>query len=291
MFHQKEGEKANKGKRKPAVPKANRSAKAKKTLIKKPPFRSKLKKYCQAFLKLLSKAWKKCRAILSAWGKWLKKHKKGLIITAVTVVAIPIAINVFIIAYASQYIVTAEEAKSLDADCAISLGALVRGDSLSPVLEDRTQGAINLYESGAARKVLFSGDHGRENYDEVNAMRKFAEKQDVPSEDVFLDHAGFSTYETMYRAKNVFCADKVIISTQKFHMARSIFLARMMGIEAYGVTCDVQDYGGSVLRDNSRESLARVKDFFTGIFQSKPAFTGDEYPISGSGVVTHDEAE
>lgn len=250
------------------------------------------KKFPQSCPYIKAYAWlrRNLPKFFKALRRLLKKYINMLIIIIAAMVLIPTAINIFILIYTAPYIITAEEAQSLDADCSISLGALVVGDTLCDVLEDRTQGAIDLYQSGAARKVLFSGDHGRKNYDEVNAMRKYAEKQGLPDEDIFLDHAGFSTYETMYRAKNVFCADKVIISTQRFHMARSVFLARMMGLEAYGVECDRRVYRGA-LRDNCRESAARVKDFFTGLFQPKPTFTGNEYPISGSGVLTHDEVD
>jgi len=221
--------------------------------------------------------------------KFIKKCIKPLICLAAAGIILFVGINAFVIIYSSQYIISADEAAKLDADCVIAPGALVYNvDSLSPILEDRTQTAIDLYDAKAAKKLLFSGDHGRVDYDEVNAMKKFANNEGISNEDIFLDHAGFSTYETMYRAKNIFCAKKVIISTQKFHLARSIFLARAMGMDAYGVVCDKSDYGRG-FQDGFRESFARVKDFFTAIFKPAPTYGGDEIPVSGSGTLTQDK--
>ena len=100
-------------------------------------------------------------------------------------------------------------------------------DTLSHMLEDRVLGAIDVYERGGAKKILMSGYHGQEDYDEVNAMKKYAVEKGVAADDVFMDHAGFSTYETMYRARDVFQAKKVVIVTQKYHLYRAVYIARL----------------------------------------------------------------
>ena len=158
---------------------------------------------------------------------------------------------------------------------------------ISPMLEDRLQRGIALYNAGAAPKLLMTGDHGREGYNEVGVMKRVAVEAGVPSEDVFMDHAGFSTYESMYRARDIFHAKKVIIVTQQYHLYRAVYIARSLGLDAYGVNCDYRTHGDQFFRD-VREILARVKDFATSIIQPKPTYLGDVIPISGNGVVTHD---
>jgi vancomycin permeability regulator SanA len=156
------------------------------------------------------------------------------------------------------------------------------------MLEDRLKRGVALYNGGAAPKILMSGDHGREGYDEVDAMKRYAVEAEIPSADVFMDHAGFSTYETVYRAKAVFQAQKVIIVTQQYHLYRAMYIAEALGMEAYGVAADYRQYSGQLARD-IREVLARVKDFGMSILQPASTYVGDAIPISGSGELTHDE--
>lgn len=200
------------------------------------------------------------------------------------------AINVYMIQSVKDRIVTAGTAKSLEADCILVLGAGVHQDgSPSNMLEDRLLRGIELYDQGVAPKLLMSGDHGREDYDEVNVMKEFAKDHGVASEDIFMDHAGFSTYESMYRAREVFQAEKIVVVTQKYHMYRAIYAAEKMGLEAYGVTSDQRTYAGQRRRD-VRELLARAKDFATGILKPEPKYLGDAIPVSGNGNQTNDKS-
>lgn len=157
----------------------------------------------------------------------------------------------------------------------------------SNMLEDRLLRGIELYDAGASQKLLMSGDHGRKNYDEVNVMKQFAVARGVPSEDVFMDHAGFSTYESMYRARDVFQAEKVIIVTQRYHLYRALYAAKQLGLDAYGVASDQRTYAGQKRRD-VRELLARGKDFMTGIFKPEPTYLGEAIPVNGDGNATND---
>lgn len=187
-------------------------------------------------------------------------------------------------------ILTAQQAAQLtDVDCILVLGCGVRSDgSPSDMLRDRLLRAMEVYDLGASAKLLMTGDHGRENYDEVDVMKSFAVEAGVPSEDVFMDHAGFSTYESMYRAKEIFQAKKVIIITQEYHLYRAIYIAQSLGLEAYGVSSDYRAYSGQTRRE-IREVLARVKDFGTSILQPKPTYLGKAIPIWGDGNLTNDE--
>lgn len=220
----------------------------------------------------------------------LKKTLTALFWLGVIGLCIVLGINAWVKGSVGGRILTVEEASQLsDVDCIVVLGCQVRDDgSLSHMLEDRVKRGVALYDLDAAPKLLMSGDHGTENYDEVDAMKRYAVENGVPSEDVFMDHAGFSTYETVYRAKAIFGADKVIIVTQEYHLYRAVYAAEALGIEAYGVAADYREYSGQTSRD-IREVLARIKDFFMCIFQPEPTYLGETIPISGSGELTHDE--
>ena len=185
-------------------------------------------------------------------------------------------------------ILTPQEAAMLDADCLLVLGCYVMDNgNPSAMLHDRLQRGVELYDLGAAPKLLMSGDHGRENYDEVDAMKQFAVDAGIASEDVFMDHAGFSTYESIYRAKEIFQAKKIIIVSQQYHLYRAVYIAERFGLEAYGVNADYRTYIGQTSRD-IREVLARVKDFTMCIFKPEPTFLGEAIPIFGDGNLTND---
>ena len=199
-----------------------------------------------------------------------------------------LGVNAYVKSAVSDMIISAEEASGYGADCVIVLGCKVKENGVpSDMLRDRLTRGIELYRLGAAPKILMSGDHGREDYNEVGAMKNYAEEAGVPSEDVFMDHAGFSTYETMYRAKEVFKARRVIIVTQEYHLYRSLYIAKKLGLEAVGVSSDLETYRGQLKRD-VREVLARSKDFMTCIFTPKPKYLGEAIPVSGDGNLTND---
>ena len=199
------------------------------------------------------------------------------------------SINGYVKSVAKERILTVEETATLeDVDCIIVLGCQVRDDgTLSHMLRDRLMRGLEVYHAGAAPKLLMSGDHGRKEYDEVNAMKQYAIENGVPSEHVFMDHAGFSTYETVYRAKEIFEADKVIIITQEYHLYRALYIADKLGLEAYGVSADLNKYAGQSMRD-FREVLARCKDWAMCIFKPEPTYLGESIPVNGNGDVTND---
>jgi vancomycin permeability regulator SanA len=199
------------------------------------------------------------------------------------------SINGYVKSVAKERIVTVEETANLeDVDCIIVLGCQVRDDgTLSHMLRDRLMRGLEVYHAGAAPKLLMSGDHGRKEYDEVNAMKQYAIENGVPSEHVFMDHAGFSTYETVYRAKEIFEADKVIIITQEYHLYRALYIADKLGLEAYGVSADLNKYAGQSMRD-FRDVLARCKDWAMCIFKPEPTYLGESIPVNGNGDVTND---
>lgn len=196
-------------------------------------------------------------------------------------------LSIYVCFQAKPYLMTAEDAAALEqVDAILVLGCGVRPDGTpSLMLRDRLEMGLKLYEAGAAPKLLMSGDHGRVEYDEVNAMRDYALERGVPSEDVFMDHAGFSTYESMYRARDVFACRTILVVSQRYHLYRAVYDARALGLEAYGVAAEDIAYTGQVMRE-AREVLARDKDFFYCIFKPEPTYLGEAIPVSGDGNAT-----
>ena len=198
-------------------------------------------------------------------------------------------VNMYVKSAVDENIISLDAAYSLgDIDCIIVLGCLVKSDGEpSNMLSDRLDVGIELYKSLAAPKLLMSGDHGSDEYDEVNAMKQYAIAAGVPSEDVFMDHAGFSTYDSIYRAKAVFGADKILIVTQEYHLYRALYIAEAFGVEAYGVSADLRSYSGQLMRDG-REFMARTKDLIFSVVKPRPKYLGDPISLETSGDVTND---
>lgn len=219
----------------------------------------------------------------------MKKIIMYIIVVLIIIIAIVLIINLYVkLSTKSQIIENNDYSDLKDIDCIVVLGAGIWGDKPSPMLEDRLLQAIELYENNVSSKIIMSGDHGSEDYDEVNTMKNFAIEKGVPSENIFMDHAGFSSYESIYRAKEIFEAKRIVIVTQKYHLYRALYIANQLGLEAYGVGADPRQYVGATYRE-LREILARNKDFVKCIFKPEPTHLGDTIPVSGSGDVTNDK--
>lgn len=216
----------------------------------------------------------------------------GRLLAAVLAIAFAVVLvfagtNAAAILTTQDDIVDQQAAASFDADAIIVLGASVYPDGTpSGILQDRLDDGIALYFAGAAPKIIMSGDNGTESYNECWAMKQYAISQGVPSEDVFCDHAGFSTYETMYRARHVFGADRVVIATQTYHLYRAIYDAQGVGMEAIGVPSDYGEYINQSWYD-FREIFARTKDFFQVLMKTPSTFVGDPISLDQSGDVTN----
>ncbi len=178
------------------------------------------------------------------------------------------------------------EISRIDPECIMVLGASVNPDGTpSPMLEDRLETGVELYNRGVAPKLLLTGDDGQIEYNEVQAMKNYAVNAGVPEEDIFLDHAGFSTYDSVYRASYVFGVGSMVVVTQKYHLHRSLHGCKKMGIEAVGVAADQEVFSGQEMREG-REVLARFKDFIKWQIKPEATFLGEAIPINGSGIVT-----
>lgn len=226
----------------------------------------------------------------------MKKRKKIISVIMVIIAALVLlsgigvlSINAYVKSVGGDLIVSPEDAAKLNnADCILVLGCGVKEDGTpSDMLRDRLDRGLELYFSGAAPKLLMSGDHGQTDYDEVNTMKSYAMERGVPSHDIFMDHAGFSTYESVYRAKEIFEVESLIIVTQEYHLYRALYLADAMGLTSHGVSSDYHTYAGQTYRD-IREILARNKDFFTALFKPSPTYLGEAIPVNGNGDLTND---
>lgn len=180
-----------------------------------------------------------------------------------------------------------DECAGVHPQCILVLGCAVwENNQPSPMLQFRLDTAIELYKRGVAPKLLLSGDNSVKEYSEPDCMLAYALKQGVPAEDIFLDFAGFSTYDSMYRAKAVFCADNIIVVTQKYHLFRALSICDALGIKAKGVASDQEKRPGRYYRE-AREVLARCKDLVKGKLKPEPTFLGEKIPLDGDGTVTH----
>lgn len=197
-------------------------------------------------------------------------------------------INTWMIEHAKKQILTIDDLGDFDPDCVLVLGAGVwNGNVASPMLQDRLDKAIQISKAGIETTLLMSGDHGQDDYDEVNVMKKYAIDHGLVSSDIFMDHAGFSTYESIIRAKKVFGVKKVIIVSQKEHLPRALYIANALGLEAIGVASDPKDYSSQWSSD-IREYLARTKEFFYVMINPKPTYLGDPISLDSDGDITND---
>ena len=213
----------------------------------------------------------------------MKKIIKIILILCI----ISISINLYVILQTKNLIIDVNKKLDNNIDCILVLGAGIRNNYPSPMLEDRLLVSIELYNKGYAPKILVSGDHENANYDEVNVMKNYLIEHGIPSEDIFMDHAGLSSYDSIYRTKKIFKANRVVIVTQKYHLYRSLYIAKMLDIDAYGVSSNPRKYYGQLKRD-IREYAARIKDFFKCLIKPESTYMGEVIPINGNGDKTND---
>lgn len=228
---------------------------------------------------------------VSKFKKWGRKVM-GIFIFLLIILVLAISVTISVVNSYKKYIYELEDIPSSN-DAIIVLGAGVRSDGTpSDILADRLETSLEVYKANLGSTFILSGDHGSEEYNEVRAMKDYIMKDNIDEKIIFMDHAGFSTYDTMYRAKEIFKVDKAVIVTNEYHLPRALYIARKLGIEAYGVKSDKREYQ---LMDSykKREILAKLKDFFyINILKPEPKFLGESIPVNSSdGRVTEDEKE
>ena len=219
--------------------------------------------------------------------KWIKRIVLILIILLVLIALSILGLNLWVTLHAKKNIVSSSQELTRNYDWILILGAGLKIGQASPMLTDRLEKGIELYKQGKAPKLLMSGDHGTEYYNEVKVMKQYAIDAGVPSSDIFMDHAGFSTYDSIWRAKHVFSVQNPIIVTQRYHLYRAVYIAQQSGLSCTGIASDNYRYGGKPKR-LLREFLARCKDFITTATETPPAYEGDLISITGNGDETND---
>lgn len=215
----------------------------------------------------------------------MKLRAKYLIPTLAIAALLVLSANVFVARQGEALVVRPQEARG--ADCILVLGAGVWGTEPSPVLEDRLQTALSLYQQGKAPRILVSGDHGRPSYDEPTTMARWLEARGVPPGHIFLDHAGFDTNSSIVRAHRVFGASSVIVVTQAFHLPRATYLAQAEGMRAQGVAADLRPYAGSAWF-SAREVISRTRAVLDGTVGRMPRHMGPKFDLRGDGRATRD---
>ena len=208
--------------------------------------------------------------------KKLKKVMK-LFVTALLVLAFSIfGVNLYVWKVGESFLVEVPK----KADAVIVPGASVYGNRVSEIVAKRLNTAYEIYQNGYTEKIIVSGDHGKNDYNEVKAMKTYLLGLGVPETDIFMDHAGFSTYDTIYRAKEVFMVEKAIIVSQKEHLVRALYIAESLELDACGVSAG--KYSGEVQKSQTiREIFARVKAFLQcEILRGEPTFLGEPIPVS-----------
>lgn len=219
----------------------------------------------------------------------LKKWIKIFGILVLIMFMIILGINLIVIGTTRNKIISLKDANQLkEIDCILILGAGIKGNYPSPMLEDRLLQGISLYNQNVSSKIIASGDHMSKNYDEVNVMKDYLVGHKIPSQDVFMDHAGISTYDSIYRTKYIFNAKKIIIVTQEYHLYRALYIAKSLGLNAYGVSSNKREYKSQEKRE-LREIIARVKDFFKSLLEIPSTYLGEEISLTGNGDFTNDK--
>ena len=219
--------------------------------------------------------------------------KKFLIFISIIILVILVVIfgiNSYVLFNYDKKILSEKEAHKLkDVDCILILGAGIKNGGPSDMLRDRLIEGSKLYQNNNIKKIIVSGDHSHDNYDEVVVMKDYLiNKLNIPSDDIYKDHYGIATYDSIYRAKEVYSCQKMIIVTQKYHLYRSLYLADKIGIDAYGVSASLEPYRGQLWRE-IREILARDKDFVKGLILPKPEYKIETLPASATGDDTNEK--
>lgn len=221
----------------------------------------------------------------------MNKGKKKIIIISLIIILfvclVTMFINIYMIISTKKQIVDINNIDNYNnVDAIIVLGCKAEENGPSLMLANRLNKGVEVYNK-LNTKIILTGDHGTNEYDEVNTMRDYILTFDIPKEDIFLDHAGFNTYDSIYRAKYIFEAKKIIIVTQKYHMYRALYIANSLDIEAVGIVADDIPQKGIMLKNEIREILSRDKNFFLGIFKPKSKYLGEIIPLTGDGSVTN----
>lgn len=207
---------------------------------------------------------------------WVVRVVLGVVLFGAVLV---VGSNAYTVLSTRDDVYTVEDLAGAQADAVVVLGASVYADGTpSDILADRLEVAVDLYEAGAARAIIVSGDNRESHYNESDAMKQYCVDLGVPAEAVYVDHAGYDTYTSMYRARSAFHADNIIVVTQAYHLYRALATAQGLGMQAEGVPADKGAYDNQ-LQYSVREVAARTKDFVQTLFRVVPDCAAEPYTM------------
>jgi SanA protein len=210
--------------------------------------------------------------------KFIKKYYKKIFIIGVLSFALVSIIYFYVKSSTKDFIyVNANEIPKHEVG--IIFGAGIKGNEPSSYLKDRLDAGILLFKTNKIDKILLSGDNGRDEYDELTVMKRYCYENGIDTTKIFVDYAGFDTYSTMYRAREIFKVDQAILITQEYHLNRAIYLGNQLGVKSIGFSANKMLYGNY--------NYVRFREFFS-IFKSfldvkrnrKPRFLGTTININ-----------
>lgn len=215
--------------------------------------------------------------------KWLRRIAALLLLLCVLTVGGALLLNAHVVSVGKERLLSDDLPPPQNLDCILVLGCSVYRDGTpSPMLKDRLELAVSLYEKGWSQTLLLSGDNGSPDYNEVAAMKQQVLALGVPVDAIVLDYAGFSTYDSIYRARDIFGVRRMAVVTQSYHLYRALYLAQALSVEAWGVPSDQHTYAGQDLRE-LREIAARNKDVLFALIKPKPTYLGEPVALPGAG--------
>ena len=221
------------------------------------------------------------RNVLDKFRNMFTKNKKPIMQTfafigyiAMLVFLFVLIMNLSIVANTNDNIRSVDELIKItdDFDCILILGAGVKKDgSPTDMLYDRLIAGYEAFEDGKSQVIFLTGDSENEDYTETATMKKVLKENGVDEANIICDGYGLSTYESIWRAKNVYGYKKILIVSQKYHLHRAIYIAQELGLEAYGLDGALRSYGKQPLY-SFREYLARIKDMIYAEWCPEPTY-------------------
>lgn len=209
-------------------------------------------------------------------------NKKKIIVVLIScflfVFFMTLFINIHMINSTKNSIIDINKIEAENIDAIIILGCKIENNEPSLMLSKRLNAGIDVYKR-LHSKIIITGNGSKEE-DEVSVMRDYLLKNNIDSTDIYLDYEGFTTYDSIYRAKNFFNAKRVIIVTQKYHLYRALYLANALDLEAYGVVADDIPQKGIMLKNQIREIFSRDKNFFKAIIKPRSDYNNEIIPIN-----------
>ena len=217
---------------------------------------------------------------------FVKKLLKIFLFGLGSILALCLFWNFYLVFHYNAKIVTTSSA-TVKSQAALVLGTSVtKNKKPNKLLKQRLDAAIHLYKASKVKKFLLSGDNSKQFYDEVNPMKNYLIKKKIPGDDIFLDHSGLRTLDSVFRAKQVFEAESIVVISQRFHLSRALYLADAIQLSAIGFAADgAEEIGGFQLR--IREFWARILAFVDiHLLNTKPKYFGKPTPLIGTGKIT-----